>query len=115
MSLSHWLAFAVSAVLPLLATAQTQDPTDANAAVPAPAYVSAFRGYRTAADEQESPDNAWRSANDTVARLNGHVGHMQGAATVPAGREAQAESATKDGSPAHGHHRLHPQSKGRMQ
>lgn len=82
MSFLPWTAIAVWASLPHIAAAQavtTQpDPADVNAAVPAPAHVSAFKTYRSVTDSQDSPDAAWRSANARVAELKGHVGHHQG-------------------------------------
>ena len=77
MSLSHWLTVAVLASLPLAVMAQQPpaDPADANASVPASAYESAFKHYQTTADDQASPDKAWRGANEEMQSLGGHAGH----------------------------------------
>lgn len=85
MSFSHRLAVAALALLPLAATAQQKhqqlNPADANVAVPASAYESAFKSYQAAADEQESPDKVWRDANDAMQSLGGHAGHAKEPAT----------------------------------
>ncbi|MEN3297480.1 MAG: hypothetical protein V7642_6733 [Burkholderiales bacterium] len=79
MSFTHWLAGL--ALLPLAVTAQEKqqplDPWNASAAVPASTYESPFKNYKPAADEPESPEKTWRTANDEVGRLGGHAGHMK--------------------------------------
>jgi hypothetical protein len=81
MTVKQWLAVGVLASLPFAATAQQApqqpNPLDANATVPASTYESAFKNYQSTADEQASPDKAWRSANDEMAKLGGHAGHMK--------------------------------------
>jgi hypothetical protein len=85
MSFAHWLTVAAFASLPYAAVAQQNnhqpDPTDANTPVPAAPYESAFKNYQTAADEQESPDKTWRAANEEMAKLGGHSGHIKGEAS----------------------------------
>ena len=81
MKQSKWIAAALAALLSPAALAQTApqqpDPLDANATVPAPAYVSAFAGYvpGAAAEGQPQPDKGWRAANDKVAKSDAHAGH----------------------------------------
>jgi hypothetical protein len=73
-------------------------PADPAAAVPAPAYRSAFEGYRPLRDEAPV---AWRGANDEVARIGGHLGLFGGAQT-PA-QPAPGGAKPAPASP-HGHH-----------
>jgi hypothetical protein len=102
MTLKQWLAVGVVASFPFAATAQLApqqpDPLDANATVPASAYESAFKNYQAAAGEQKSPDKAWRAANDEMAKLGGHVGHMKDEA---AASSAPAQAAPMDHSKHH--------------
>lgn len=88
MTLEQFLAIGVLASLPLAAIAQQApqkaDPLSANATVPASTYVSAFKDYRAATDESATPDKAWRAANDEVARLGGHAGHVKSDAPAQA-------------------------------
>lgn len=65
------------------------DPADPSARSPKPAYQSAFAGYRPYKEEELA---RWREANDEVARLAGHAGHVSQAGSA-------AKSAAK--SPAH--------------
>lgn len=99
MRCTHCLTIGMLALLPLAAIAQQPpqkpDPMAKTAAAPALTYVSAFRNDRDATDEELTPDKAWRAANDEVARLGGHGGHIQ--------RDGQAE---------HGKHHQHHQSEG---
>jgi hypothetical protein len=101
MTLKQWLAVGVLASLPFAATAQQApqqpNPLDANATVPASTYESAFKNYQTAADEQASPDKAWRFANDEMAKLRGHVGHMKD--EVPASSTSPASSTPAQAAP----------------
>lgn len=76
-----WLALAAWASLPLAAIAQQDaaaSPSDeAKTHVGALAYESVFDHYRVFGEESETPDLAWRAANDNMARLGGHAGHMK--------------------------------------
>jgi hypothetical protein len=93
MSFAHSLAVAALASLPLAAIGQQYqqhhhpaNPVDASTNVPASSYESVFKNYKAAADEQESPDKTWRAANDEVAKLGGHAGHIKsdsGASSAP--------------------------------
>ncbi|RJG03504.1 hypothetical protein D3878_19465 [Noviherbaspirillum sedimenti] len=84
------MAVGVLASLPFAAiaqqTPQKPDPLAANAPVPASTYVSAFKNYQAAADEQATPDKAWRAANDEVAKLGGHAGHIKSDAPADHGK-----------------------------
>lgn len=78
----------------------------------APAYRSAFEGYRPLIDEPLRP---WREVNDEVARLRGHIGHIgseavapdrpgpDSAGTVPRPGTGNADQASPGGHS--GHHR----------
>lgn len=69
-------------------------PADPQAAVAAPAYASAFAGYRPLRDEALA---SWREVNDEVARVGGHIGMFGGA---HAGHGAHtAPSPTQPGAP----------------
>ena len=72
------------------AAAQKRDPTDANAAVPALQYRSAFADYRA---NLEQPVGSWREANDTAGRVGGWRVYARQA------REPEA-SAAASGPPA---------------
>jgi len=69
-------------------------PTGATKSGGAPAYESAFRDYRPYVDPELA---RWREANDEMARLKGHVGHLP--ATVRPGG-----SSTSAKPPAHTGH-----------
>jgi hypothetical protein len=110
MTLKQWFAVSVLTSLPFAATAQQTPqqpgPPDANATVPASAYESAFKNYRAAANEQESPeleespDKTWRTANDEMAKLGGHAGHMKDAPASSMSPSTPAQAAPVD----HGKH-----------
>ena len=77
--MKHLFSF-VLAVLPLAAAAQSQPkpaPQEAQASVPATTYHSAFAGYRPAAEDDATPDQAWRAVNDKVGKAGGHMGMMK--------------------------------------
>lgn len=100
MSTKQWLAVLAWAFVPFAATAQEKqtqyNPADATAPVSAAAYESAFKDYRAPNNEGETPDKVWRSANDEVGRLGGHVGHVKDGADAPDATNA----APKQGSAA---------------
>lgn len=80
MTPNQWVATGVLASLPLALAAQQPsarpDPIDANAAVPAASYKSAFDNYQPASlDQQPSADKVWRIANEAVAKPDPHAGH----------------------------------------
>lgn len=75
--MKHLFSLAL-AVLPLAAAAQSPSaPQEAQASVPATTYRSAFAGYRPAAEEDATPDQAWRAVNDKVGKAGGHMGMMK--------------------------------------
>ena len=78
--MKHLIALVLAAcvVPPLAALAQppTPAPQDPQAAVPATEYRSAFDGYRSAAEDDATPDETWRAVNRKVGEAGGHKGHM---------------------------------------
>lgn len=56
-------------------------PADPSAAVPAPAYASAFTGYQPLGSEKNGP---WRELNGEVGRAGGHIGILRSGAAAPA-------------------------------
>lgn len=104
MQFSYWPMAAALAFLPAAAIAQQAqqlDPTDANAPVPASGYISVFENYRPAAEDQVSPVEVWRAANEEVVRSNPHAGH-----TLMPGMQAQP-AAQQSGSIQSGPHAGH--------
>lgn len=114
MTLKRWVALcALLAALPGAHAGQRSagpDPTDPGAAVPAPAYASAMKGYTPAAkDGGPTPDRAWRAANDAVGRQDPHAGH-HAPAPAPAQALAPAQPAPRCIEPAAAsgdHHKHH--------
>lgn len=107
MFFSYSFVVGVLALMPLAATAQqTQQPhpADANAAVPAFGYTSAFNNYRSTPEGQDAPDKVWRFANKEMERLGGHAGHMKdtGSTTVasPSGNSGDNAQSGKNLQPA---------------
>lgn len=101
MSSKQWLAVAVWVFMPLAATAQ-QKQSDANPADPAApatavAYESAFKTFRSPGDDNQTPDKVWRSANEDMRRLGGHVGHMKGEVPQPVPSSDAGKAAPKQG------------------
>jgi hypothetical protein len=94
MTRKHWVAVGALASMSFVAAAQQApdrpNPLDANAAVPAASYQSAFDNYQRASrDEQPSADKVWRKANDEVAKTDLHLAHAaQEAVTAPAPAKA---------------------------
>ncbi|MCC7696610.1 hypothetical protein [Janthinobacterium sp. EB271-G4-7A] len=75
--MKHLFSLAL-AVLPLAAAAQSPSaPQEAQASVPATTYRSAFAGYRPAAEDDATPDQAWRALNEKVGKAGGHMGMMK--------------------------------------
>ena len=84
--LSAWLpavsvlSFALSAQAQPPVPASSADPADAAHPTSAPAYQSAFDGYRAIGETTETTPpsrNAWRAANDAMNQADMHGGHMQ--------------------------------------
>ena len=88
MHIKYWLAGLV--FLPFAAVGQeaarTADPADASAVVPPVRYESPLKNYQPSPAEEMTPDQVWRSINDTVKDLGGHSGHLQASrnAALPA-------------------------------
>lgn len=116
MSFNKWLAAAAWVFMPLAAAAPQEQPSShaahaANAAPPAAAdagvYTSAFQNYRASrdADHGQTPDQRWRTANEEVARLGGHGGHMKDSADQHAGTgELPKATEAANGAAGHGKH-----------
>lgn len=68
-------------------------PANPQATVPAPAYNSAFAGYRPLREDTLAP---WREVNDEVARIGGHMGMFGGA---HAGHGVKPAPTTAPGAP----------------
>lgn len=78
------LCCAIAAVWLSPAAAQQTErkhPADPSAAVPAPAYSSAFTGYQPLGTEKPGP---WRELNDEVGRVGGHIGILRSGTAAPA-------------------------------
>jgi hypothetical protein len=78
MTPKQWIAVGALASMSFVAAAQQApdrpNPLDANAAVPAVSYKSAFDNYqRASSDQQPSADKVWRMANDDVAKTDAHM------------------------------------------
>lgn len=115
MSFPYLLAVAALVSLPLGAQSAQKnippqpDPLDASVPVPAVSYVSALTNYRAPAELRETPDKAWKSANDEARRIGGHAGQMKSVASgqeSPA-KESTADSAAKSGAAAPDNHSKH--------
>ncbi|RJF98164.1 hypothetical protein [Noviherbaspirillum saxi] len=104
MSSKQWLAIAAWVFVPIAATAQQKQtqyaPTDPNAPVTTIGYESAFKSYRASSDDAETPDKVWRSANDEMGKLGGHVGQMKGSPGTPATPRASGNKAPEQGGNA---------------
>lgn len=68
------------------------------APVNAAPYESAFKGFRSSGDEQASPDKVWRTANDEMAKLGGHAGHMKSSESQPAASSGAGNASAKQGN-----------------
>lgn len=83
MNIRHWFVLGALGCVQLAAVAQQvpepeqQRPQDADAAVPALTYTSAFDGFLAAGSDQDpAPDKAWRPANAQLANPEaGHAHH----------------------------------------
>lgn len=99
----HLAAFA-AAMVSLAAAAQPKsappDPADPAAPVPLVSYQSAFRNTQPSSEHGDTPDKTWRAANDEMARLGGHAGHM----AAGANDTARTSGGPTPASRGHGHH-----------
>lgn len=72
---SHWFWLAALAAGTASAQAPARpDPSDPAAGVPAPAYRSAFEGFRRL---EHRPRADWRESNEGAARIGGHIGILR--------------------------------------
>ena len=71
------MPLAASAASPAASTPVPSAPQEAQAPVPATMYRSAFAGYRPAAEDDATPDQAWRALNEKVGKAGGHMGMMK--------------------------------------
>ena len=71
------LPLAASAASPAASTPVPSAPQEAQAPVPVTTYRSAFAGYRPAAEDDATPDQAWRALNEKVGKAGGHMGMMK--------------------------------------
>jgi len=94
------MAAAIAGLLPLLAMAQAHPPRPAPTEPAAPIanqpYESVFRHYQPIGEPEQAPAAQWRAANDEMARLRGHAGHLK-----------EAVSSTSDASQPTGSHPGH--------
>lgn len=77
--------------------AWAESPTPPEA-TPAKAYQSAFGDYRPIQDETVLD---WRTSNDEMGRLRGHMGHLEAAPTP------------QEGGVEHAHHGMKPAQEGK--
>lgn len=107
MKLTLWAAFAALSATALGAQAQQSprvpDPADPSVAVPATVYESVLTGRVLPTNSNETPDKAWRAANDALAGQTGHAGHHSAtpAPTQEAPRQSAPVAPSKD---QHQHH-----------
>lgn len=105
--LPAWLSavFALSVHAQAPVSAPSADPADAAHSTAAPAYHSAFDGYRPSSDMAQSvrpSGDAWRAANDAVKNADMHAGHMQMQMPSPgAGSSGDAHAGHADHQAGH--------------
>ena len=77
------LLYGAAALAPAAIAAQQgggqSSPTNSAAPVPAVTYESGFSGYVPFREEKLAP---WRSVNDEVGRVGGHIGIVRGATAL---------------------------------
>lgn len=108
MSLVRWMAIAMLVTAPV-AVAVQENSTPKNPVNPAAAasplqYKSAFSVYRPMPEQQEVDITVWRAANQEMAVLGGHAGHIKAdAASAPGNSETDnaPASSSANGLPAH--------------
>lgn len=92
-----------------------RDPSDASVSEADFRYESVFAGYLPAVESSDMPSNAWRAANEEMAKLGGHAGHIKNSANSGAGSASTAGSTRPatmlhDSAPKaveHGGHGMH--------
>jgi hypothetical protein len=84
----QWFAALAMAALPFAVCAQQNQtyPDVTNPAAPtAPLrYESVFSTYQSSKEDESTPDTVWRSANDAMGTLGGHVAQVNGNAKANA-------------------------------
>jgi len=74
-------------------------------------------GYRPILEDDETPKNVWRAANDEMAGLGGHAGHLKSApgAASPSPQAESPQVAPKANTMPAGHagHGMDQNSKGK--
>jgi hypothetical protein len=102
------ITVATALLLPLTVLAQEpppKDPARADEHVPVDVYRSAFAGYQSLRDDDESPNALWSAANREAGDLGGHAGQIRETDT-PA---SASQSSSMPTSPAHRHGVQHKQ------
>lgn len=121
MSLIRWMAIATLVVAPVAVAAEENtrpmDPSNPAAKSASFAYESALSSYWSMPADEEAPKNVWRAANDEMAGLGGHAGHLKGAAGAasPVPQTENPQVAPKANSMPAGHagHGMDQKSKGK--
>lgn len=89
------LALAAFAASPFAFAAQDNPPLMDPACPDVPAatvyYQSAFEGYHSFAESQETPEQVWRAANVEMGGLGGHGGHIKDQSDAPATNAVPAQ------------------------
>jgi hypothetical protein len=96
----------ILALAPCVTQAQQSDPAAAQARVPAPPHVSAFKDYRSADYPTTTPDLVWRFANARVASEAG--GGMHAGMPAMGQVDVKAEVNLKTKVDPHAEHSQHP-------
>jgi hypothetical protein len=115
----RWMAIATLVATPFSVAAQEnstpKDPVNPAEASPL-RYESAFAGYQPMPEEKEVDSEAWRAANNEVAALGGHGGHIKaesGFTPAPPTLDGAAAASGADGvSARHRNHGMDHKSKG---
>lgn len=120
-----WLALAAIALAPAAHAASgaspTTDPSQPSAPTTVFQYESVIKTYQTAPQDDATPGQTWRAANEEVGRIGGHAGYMKAHdASTYAGHSTPAASQSKATPPAQaakptasgngkdgGHHGMH--------
>lgn len=90
MSIIRWMAAPLLVMSSALAFGQEKvdNSADASKTESTVIYESAFGNYVSMTEEAETPDKAWRSANDEMGKLGGHAGHIKGQPPTNSGKSS---------------------------
>lgn len=130
MSHVRWIIIAALVAAPVAVASKEKstpiDPADPAASSAQFQYESAFANYRQLPQEQEADGSVWRAANDEMAKLGGHGGHIKSSARSPSVAEDAGPEPVKpdtqdapvspkaEGMPAtHGQHGMDHKRKGK--